>query len=128
MRAPFCDRRFVEYTCNMPWSIEALDGREKGVLRKAFEGLLPNEIVWRKKSPYPKTMNPVYFERVKQKLFGVLEGNSPIGNCWIWHISGSLQSTQSKSPNRGMDSLCALRRFSPTSTGVPSGCNAIMSV
>jgi len=62
VRVPFCDYRLVEYAYNMPWEIKALDGREKGILRKAFENDLPDEIVWRKKSPYPKTHNPVYFK------------------------------------------------------------------
>lgn len=66
VRVPFCDYRLVEYAYNMPWSIKALDGREKGVLRKAFENDLPEEIVWRKKSPYPKTHNPVYFKLVSE--------------------------------------------------------------
>lgn len=64
VRVPFCDYRIVEYAYNMPWSIKSLKGREKGVLRKAFEDVLPYEITWRKKSPYPKTHNPVYFEEV----------------------------------------------------------------
>lgn len=66
VRVPFCDYRLVEYAYNMPWGIKALDGREKGILRKAFENELPDEIVWRKKSPYPKTHNPVYFKRVTE--------------------------------------------------------------
>lgn len=64
VRVPFCDYRLVEYAYNMPWGIKALDGREKGILRKAFENDLPYEIAWRKKSPYPKTHNPVYFDCV----------------------------------------------------------------
>lgn len=64
VRVPFCDYRLVEYAYNMPWDIKALDGREKGILRKAFENDLPYDIVWRKKSPYPKTHNPVYFDCV----------------------------------------------------------------
>lgn len=43
VRVPFCDYRIVEYAYNMPWSIKSLDGREKGVLRKAFENELPYE-------------------------------------------------------------------------------------
>ncbi|MGN1202341.1 MAG: asparagine synthase (glutamine-hydrolyzing), partial [Eubacterium sp.] len=64
VRVPFCDYRLVEYAYNMPWEIKALDGREKGILRKAFENDLPYDIAWRKKSPYPKTHNPVYFDCV----------------------------------------------------------------
>lgn len=72
VRVPFCDYRLVDYAYNMPWKLKAWNGREKGIVRKAFEDMLPNEIVWRKKSPYPKTHNPVYFticaERVKNIL------------------------------------------------------------
>lgn len=66
VRVPFCDYRLVEYAYNMPWEYKALDGREKGILRKAFENELPEEIAWRKKSPYPKTHNPVYFDAVSK--------------------------------------------------------------
>lgn len=72
VRVPFCDYRIVEYAYNMPWSIKSLDGREKGVLRKAFEDVLPYEITWRKKSPYPKTHNPVYFKAVCRMINTVL--------------------------------------------------------
>lgn len=60
VRVPFCDHRIVEYAYNMPWDFKALDGREKGIVRKAFERELPDQIVWRKKSPYPKTFHPAY--------------------------------------------------------------------
>ena len=43
VRVPFCDYRIVEYAYNMPWSIKSLDGRDKGVLRKALETELRNE-------------------------------------------------------------------------------------
>ena len=79
VRVPFCDYRIVEYAYNMPWSVKALDGREKGVLRKAFENELPYEITWRKKSPYPKTHNPVYFAEVCKMTEAVLaDKTSPL--------------------------------------------------
>ena len=64
VRVPFCDYRIAEYAYNMPWSLKSIIGREKGILRKGFENELPEEIVYRKKSPYPKTYNPVYFNEV----------------------------------------------------------------
>lgn len=76
VRVPFCDYRIVEYAYNMPWSIKSLDGREKGVLRKAFENELPYEITWRKKSPYPKTHNPIYFKEVCKMTKEVLKDKS----------------------------------------------------
>lgn len=80
VRVPFCDYRLVEYAYNMPWNIKALDGREKGILRKAFENDLPYEIAWRKKSPYPKTHNPVYFDCVCRLAKQALEDTfCPLG-------------------------------------------------
>ena len=60
----------------MPMSVKSLKGREKGVLRKAFENGLPYDITWRKKSPYPKTHNPVYFAEVCKMTEAVLEDKS----------------------------------------------------
>lgn len=86
VRVPFCDYRIVEYAYNMPWSVKALDGREKGVLRKAFENELPYEITWRKKSPYPKTHNPVYFAEVCKMTEAVLaDKTSPL--CEMLNIA-----------------------------------------
>lgn len=73
VRVPFCDYRIVEYAYNMPWKFKSLDGREKGILRKAFETELPDEITWRKKSPYPKTHNPIYFKRVCEMTREILK-------------------------------------------------------
>lgn len=83
VRVAFCDYRLVEYAYNMPWNIKALDGREKGILRKAFENDLPKEIAWRKKSPYPKTHNPAYFARVKELLAIALTDKSTPLMDWI---------------------------------------------
>ena len=60
VRVPFCDHRIVEYAYNMPWDFKSLEGREKGIVRRAFADELPKDIVFRKKSPYPKTFHPVY--------------------------------------------------------------------
>ncbi len=78
VRVPFCDYRIVEYAYNMPWELKSLYGREKGIVRKAFEGTLPYDICYRKKSPYPKTHNPVYFEYVAKKVKEILEKKTPL--------------------------------------------------
>lgn len=81
VRVPFCDYRIVEYAYNMPWKFKSLNGREKGIVRKAFEGLLPDEIVWRKKSPYPKTHNPLYFNLAASAVMKILnDKSSPLYN------------------------------------------------
>lgn len=79
VRVPFCDWRIVEYAYNMPWSIKAFGGREKGILRKAFENELPEIITWRKKSPYPKTFNPVYMREVcKMTEYAINDKTCPL--------------------------------------------------
>lgn len=79
IRVPFCDYRIVEYLWNIPWEIKALNGREKGLLRYVVRDLLPEEIVDRKKSPYPKTHNPSYLLAVKEKLKKIIYNkNAPI--------------------------------------------------
>lgn len=79
VRVPFCDYRIVDYAFNLPWSMKALNGREKGIVRAAFRGLLPDSIIDRKKSPYPKTHNPLYFELCANKVQEILsDSTSPI--------------------------------------------------
>lgn len=73
LRVPFCDYRLVEYMWNVPWEIKALNGREKGLLRYVVRDLLPDEIVNRKKSPYPKTHNPTYLKAVKEMLSNIMQ-------------------------------------------------------
>ncbi len=54
-------------------------GREKGILRKALEGVLPEDVLYRKKSPYPKTHNPDFLAAVKQQVLDILDDpSSPI--------------------------------------------------
>ena len=65
LRVPFCDYRLVQYVWNIPWEMKALNCREKGLLRYIMKDYLPDEIVYRKKSPYPKTHNPNYLAKVK---------------------------------------------------------------
>ncbi len=68
VRVPFCDYRIAEYLYSVPWEMKDYQGKEKGLLRRAMEGFLPQEVLWRKKSPYPKTHDPRYLELVSEQL------------------------------------------------------------
>lgn len=68
VRVPFCDYRIVEYAYNIPWEMKSYTGREKGLVRHAMAGILPEDVLWRKKSPYPKTHNPNYMELLSNRL------------------------------------------------------------
>ena len=63
----------MEYLWNVPWEMKCRDGVTKGLLRAAGKGLLPREILWRPKSPYPKTYDPEYEFLVRFGLQRVLE-------------------------------------------------------
>jgi asparagine synthase (glutamine-hydrolysing) len=79
VRVPYCDHRLVQYVFNIPWEIKNLGGREKGILRKALEGILPDDVLYRKKSPYPKTHNPAYLNAVRTQVLNILDDStSPI--------------------------------------------------
>lgn len=76
VRVPFADKRLVQYAFNIPAKIKFAGGREKGLLRKALTGVLPKEITERKKSPYPKTHNPLYTELVCNEMTDILKDKS----------------------------------------------------
>ncbi len=76
VRVPFCDWRIAEYMYAVPWSYKDHNGYEKGLLRYAMRGFLPEEILWRKKSPYPKTHDPRYEILVSQLLREMLDDPS----------------------------------------------------
>ncbi len=75
-RVPYADKRLVQYAFNFPKDIKLLHGREKGLLREAVRGIVPDEIIDRKKSPYPKTHNPEYTREVSNMLKKILEDKS----------------------------------------------------
>lgn len=78
-RVPLADHRIVEYVFNVPWNMKCPDGIVKGLLRYAGEEMLPKKIVWRKKSPYPKTYDPAYENLLGNQLKEVLaDANAPI--------------------------------------------------
>lgn len=79
VRVPFCDHRIAEYMYGVPWDFKYYRGKEKGLLRYAMRGILPEEVLWRKKSPYPKTWDPYYTKLVKESLIVVIDNkNAPI--------------------------------------------------
>lgn len=60
-RLPFLGADLVCYALSLPpkWKIHAKDGVEKWILRKAFEGWLPNSLLWRTKQEFSQGSNTV---------------------------------------------------------------------
>jgi len=79
VRVPFCDYALAEYVWNIPREIRFFGDKEKGILRLALKGILPDDVLERRKSPYPKTHNPTYEARVKELLMTILmDADEPI--------------------------------------------------
>ena len=79
VRVPFCDYRIAEYLYGVPWEYKDYQGREKGLLRYAMRSFLPEEILYRKKSPYPKTWDPRYLQLMTQRMNALLnQKDTPI--------------------------------------------------
>ena len=83
VRVPFCDYRIAEYLYGVPWEFKDYRGVEKGLLRKAMEGYLPEEVLWRKKSPYPKTFDPRYRDRMAARLKMLLDDRGAAIWCMV---------------------------------------------
>jgi asparagine synthase (glutamine-hydrolysing) len=73
VRVPFCDHRLLSYVWNVPWKMKTFDGREKSLLRAAVADLLPEPVLWRRKSAYPSTFAPAYGEAVRRELDALLD-------------------------------------------------------
>ena len=82
VRVPFCDYRIAEYLYSVPWEYKDYRSYDKGLLREAMKDYLPEEILWRKKSPYPKTHHPGYLKAVSKLLDELVwDASAP-----IWQI------------------------------------------
>lgn len=78
-RVPFADHRIIEYAWNVPWEMKYHDGVVKGLLRAAGRDYLPEDVLYRKKSPYPKTYDPAYERLVRSHMREVLhDANAPL--------------------------------------------------
>ena len=75
-RVPFADTKLVEYLWNLPFEYKYNKNTEKYLLREAFKGVIPDEVLNRKKNPYPKTHHPKFKEEVSMLLKERLENKN----------------------------------------------------
>lgn len=88
VRVPFADYRIFEYVYNLPAKmklglIHSKTPTEKYLLRKAFENEIPNEVLYRKKSPFPKTYDPNYLNLVEKEMLNIINNKSSKINNFI---------------------------------------------
>jgi len=82
-RVPYADHRIVEYVWNVPWNLKTKDGVVKGLLRECGIDYLPDEVLYRRKSPYPKTYDKNYESLLSNKLTEIMDDKSSPINQFI---------------------------------------------
>ena len=96
VRVPFADHRILEYVYNVPWEIKFENGVEKALLRNAMKDWLPDKILWRKKSPYPKTHNPEYRKKVTEILRQRMNEGGLLREIIDWNVLVSVLEGEDK--------------------------------
>lgn len=76
VRVPFADHRLIQYLYNVPWEYKYHNQEVKALLRDAFCDYLPDAVLHRKKSPYPKTYHPEYETLLKTQLKAILDNSA----------------------------------------------------
>lgn len=62
IRVPFLDKKFIDMTVRLPASYKlAADKIEKHVLRSAFSGWLPDEVLWRSKEGFSEALGKEFY-------------------------------------------------------------------
>lgn len=78
-RVPFADHRILDYVYSIPWQMKCHDGQTKSLLVEAGKSYLPDSVLYRKKSPYPKTYDPAYESLLAERLREmVYQSHSPL--------------------------------------------------
>lgn len=61
-RVPFMDHKFAELCMSIPADMKIKENEEKYQLKKAFEGTLPHNILYRPKMGFPVPLNNILFD------------------------------------------------------------------
>ncbi|MCL4361606.1 asparagine synthase (glutamine-hydrolyzing) [Candidatus Dependentiae bacterium] len=102
-REPFLDTKLIELAINIPQNIKYKNGVTKNILKKACDGLIPNEIIYKKKVGFSaptkkwfesgKLFKPFFYDLLKTKE------NSISQYLDIGQIHFMLEQTESKNQN-----------------------------
>jgi asparagine synthase (glutamine-hydrolysing) len=71
-RVPFLDHEFVEFSTRVPEHMKLRNGEGKYIVKKAIEGLVPNEIIYRKKMGFPTPLRQWLMDPKAGGLFRIL--------------------------------------------------------
>jgi asparagine synthase (glutamine-hydrolysing) len=72
-RVPFLDHKFVELAMSIPQALKTRNGTLKHILKKAVRGLIPDELIDRKKQGFGVPIYEWFFERLGDRARAELE-------------------------------------------------------
>ena len=74
-RNPFLDVNLIEYVMRIPPHLKTKNKTEKYILKKAFEGILPDTIIYRKKDSFTVPLPKLFSDaRTKEMSMSAIEG------------------------------------------------------
>lgn len=99
-RVPFLDHKLVEFAMTIPRSMKIRDGQNKWILKKALEGIVPNDILYRPKQGFGLPINEWFISGmapfVEHALFsspfrkrGLLDYDV-VRSMWEQHLAGKV--------------------------------------
>jgi asparagine synthase (glutamine-hydrolysing) len=71
-RVPFLDHEFVEFSTRVPEHLKLRNGEGKYIVKKAIEGLVPHEIIYRKKMGFPTPLRKWLQDARAAHLFDIM--------------------------------------------------------
>ena len=71
-RVPFLDHTFVEFAARIPDTLKIRGKTQKYILKKAVEGILPHDIIYRKKMGFPTPLRQWLLDPRADALYAAL--------------------------------------------------------
>jgi asparagine synthase (glutamine-hydrolysing) len=72
-RVPFLDHKFVELAMSIPESIKTKNGNLKHILKKSVRGLIPDELIDRKKQGFGVPIHEWFMDRLGPQVLDELK-------------------------------------------------------
>jgi asparagine synthase (glutamine-hydrolysing) len=82
-RVPFLDHEFVEFSTRVPDHIKLRNGEGKYIVKKAIEGLVPHDIIYRKKMGFPTPLGRWLRDARAGQLFDMLRAKDGLLAAYI---------------------------------------------
>ena len=82
-RVPFLDHEFVEFSTRVPEHMKLRNGEGKYIVKKAIEGLVPREIIYRKKMGFPTPLRQWLLDPRAAHLFDIMRAKDGLLASYI---------------------------------------------